>query len=395
LFEIERKLEFDLVKVMELSEEHQILRQTVREFAESEIAPKAIQWDETGEFPWEVIRKMADLGFLGVPFPEEYGGAGMDTLAFAILIEETARVCASTAITLAAHISLCAFPIYTFGTEEQKEKYLRPLAEGKVLGALGLTEPEAGSDVAGIRTVARRDGSYYILNGNKIFITNGGVAEILVVVAKTDPQAGHKGLSSFIVEKNFPGFRPGKIENKLGLRASNTQELIFEDCRVPVENRLGEEGEGFKQAMITLDEGRIVIGALSVGIAQGALERSLKFSRERVQFGQPICNFQAIQWMLADMATEIEAARLLVYQAAQLKDAGQRFTKQAAMAKLFASEVAVRATDRAIQIHGGYGYIRDYEVERFYRDAKLMEIGEGTSEIQRLVIARQLLKDLE
>ncbi len=381
---------------MELSQEHTMLREMVRDFAKNEIEPAASELDETGEFPWEILHKMADLGLMGIPYPEKYGGAGMDTLALAIAIEEIGRVYASTGITLAAHTSLGSYPIYEFGNEEQKQKYLRPLAEGKSIGAFGLTEPEAGSDAAGVKTSAKKVGDKYILNGTKFFCTNGGKADFIIVSARTDPEAErHKGMSTFIVEKNFPGFKLGKKENKMGLRASNTQELIFEDCEVPAENLIGSEGDGFKLAVMTLDEGRIGIGALALGIAQGALDHALRYANERTQFGKPIGHFQAIQFLLADMGTEVQAARHLVYDAARLKDAGKPFTKEAAMAKLYASEVGTRTANRAIQIHGGYGYIRDYPVERFYRDAKLMEIGEGTSEIQRLVIARRLLKEVQ
>ena len=377
---------------MELTQEQQMVRQMVRDFAVKEIEPMAAEIDEREEFPWETIKKMAELGLLGIPFPEKYGGAGMDNICYAIAVEEVARVCGSTAITLAAHISLAAAPIYLFGTEEQKQRYLVPLARGEILGAFGLTEPQAGSDAAAIKTSAVLKGDHYVLNGTKCFITNAGVAQVLLISAKTDPSAGHRGISSFIVEKGFEGLKIGKRENKLGLRGSDTSEIIMEDCIVPKENLLGKEGEGFKQALITLDGGRISIGAMAVGIAQGALDKSIQYAKERVQFGQPIANFQAIQWMLADMATEIHAARLMVYEAARLEEAGVRFTKEAAMAKLFASEVAMRATTKAIQIHGGYGYCKDYPVERYFRDAKLTEIGEGTSEIQRLVIARELLR---
>ncbi len=380
---------------MELSEEHLMLQKMVRDFAKNEIEPVASDLSESGEFPWEILHKMADLGLMGIPYPEKYGGAGMDTLALAIAIEEIGRVCASTGITLAAHTSLGSYPIYEFGSEEQKQKYLRPLAEGKSIGAFGLTEPEAGSDAAGVKTLAKKIGNKYILNGTKFFCTNGGKADFIIVSARTDPEAErHKGMSTFIVEKNFPGFKLGKAENKMGLRASNTQEIIFEDCEVPAENLMGNEGDGFKLAVMTLDEGRIGIGALALGIAQGALDQALKYAKERTQFGKPIGYFQGIQFMLADMGTEVQAARHLVYYAARLKDAGKAFTKEAAMAKLYASEVGTRTANRAIQIHGGYGYTRDYPVERFYRDAKLMEIGEGTSEIQRLVIARRMMAEV-
>ncbi|MGQ9584659.1 MAG: acyl-CoA dehydrogenase [Anaerolineae bacterium] len=374
-----------------LNEEQLMFQRMVRDFAEREIAPKARETDETGQFPWPIIEKMAALGLMGLPIPEEYGGAGSDTLSYAIAIEEVARACGSTAITLAAHTSLACKPILLFGTEEQKQKYLIPLAQGKGLGAFGLTEPGAGSDAGATQTAAHLEGDHWVINGQKCFITNGSIADVVVITAVTDKNAGTRGISSFIIPKGAPGFRPGRDEEKMGLRGSITSELFFEDCRIPAENILGEPGQGFKQFLATLDEGRISIGAMALGLAQAALEMSLRYSKERVQFGQPIGKFQAIQWMLADMATEIEAARLMVYRAAWLKDEGQDFVKEAAMAKLYASEVAERACFKAIQIHGGYGYMREYGVERLYRDQRLCTIGEGTSEIQRLVIARQLL----
>jgi len=328
---------------------------------------------------------------MGLPFSEEYGGGGVDTICYAIAIEEISRVCGSTGITLAAHISLCTFPIYHFGNEEQKRKYIPKLASGEWIGALGLTEPGAGSDAGGIKTRAVLDGDEWVINGQKCFITNGSIADVVVLTALTDPEKGTRGISSFIVEKGTPGFRPGRDEEKMGLKGSITSELSFEDCRIPKENILGTPGEGFKQTLITLDGGRISIGAMALGLAQGAFERALAYSKERQQFGQPICNFQGVQWMLADMATEIEAARLMVYRAAWLEDQGVHFTKEAAMAKLYASEAAERVCFKALQIHGGYGYMREYEVERMYRDQRLCTIGEGTSEIQRLVIARQVL----
>lgn len=375
-----------------LNEEQEIFRKTVREFAEKEIMPRAQEIDQKGEFPWDIIRKIADLGLMGLPFPEEYGGAGGDTISYAIAVEEIARASGSVAITYSAHVSLACFPIYLFGTEEQKRKYLVPLARGEKIGAFGLTEPGAGSDAAAIKTRAVLDGDEWVINGQKIFITNGSVADVVIIAAVTDPAKGKKGISNFIVEKGTPGFRIGREEDKMGLRGSVTSELIFENCRIPKENLLGKEGEGYKQFLITLDGGRIGIGAMAVGLGMAALEAAVKYAKERVQFGQPIAEFQAIQWMLADMATELEAARLLVYRAAWLKEQGKRFTKEAAMAKLFASEAAVRACYKAIQIHGGYGYIKDYPVERLYRDARLTTIGEGTSEIQRLVIARHILE---
>jgi butyryl-CoA dehydrogenase len=375
-----------------LNEEQEMFRKTIREFAEKEIMPRAQEIDLKGEFPWDIIRKMADLGLMGLPFPEEYGGAGGDAISYAIAVEEIARASGSVAITYSAHISLACSPIYLFGTEEQKKKYLIPMARGEKMGAFGLTEPGAGSDAAAIKTRAVLDGDEWVINGQKIFITNGSIADVVVIAAVTDPAKGKRGISNFIIEKGTPGFRVGREEDKMGLRGSVTSELIFENCRVPKENLLGKEGEGYKQFLITLDGGRIGIGAMAVGLGMAALEAAAKYAKERVQFGQPIAEFQAIQWMIADMATELEAARLLVLRAAWLKDQGRRFTKEAAMAKLFASEAAVRACYKAIQIHGGYGYTKDYPVERFYRDARLTTIGEGTSEIQRLVIARSILE---
>ncbi len=374
-----------------LTEEQQMIRKMVRDFAEKEIAPIAQETDKKAEFPWELIHKMARLGLLGLPIPEEYGGAGADNVSFAIALEEIARACGSTAITLDAHTSLASEPIYLFGSEAQKRKYLVPLARGEKLGAFGLTEPEAGSDAGATKTRAVLDGDEWVINGQKILITNGSIAGVVVVTAVTDPEKGTRGISSFIVEKGTPGFRPGRDEEKMGLKGSVTSELFFEDCRVPKENLLGQEGQGFKQFLITLDAGRIAIAAMALGLAQGAFEKAVAYSKERVQFGQPIAKFQAIQWMIADMATEIDAARLLVYRAAWLKDKGVRFTREAAMAKLYASETAERACYKALQIHGGYGYTKEYDVERMYRDQRLCAIGEGTSEIQRLVIARQVL----
>ena len=378
----------------ELTEEQEMIRRMVRDFAEKEIVPIAGEMDEKGEFPWEIIRKMAPLGFLGLPIPEEYGGAGVDNVSFAIAMEEIARASGSIAITLDAHVSLACEAILQFGSEEQKRKYLAPLARGEKLGAFALTEPEAGSDAAAIKTRAVLSGDEWVLNGQKVFITNGSIADVVVVAAVTDPTKGHRGISNFIVEKGTPGFRPGRDEEKMGLKGSVTSQLFFEDCRVPKENLLGKEGEGFKQFLIVLDAGRIAIGAMAVGLAQAALDASIAYAKERVQFGQPIAKFQAIQWMIADMATQLDGARLLVYRAAWLKDRDVRFTREAAMAKLFASEIAERACHAAIQIHGGYGYTKDYPLERFYRDVRLCEIGEGTSEIQRLVIARQVLGKL-
>jgi alkylation response protein AidB-like acyl-CoA dehydrogenase len=376
----------------ELSEEQRLFCKMEPNYAEKEVAPRAAELDEKGGFPWENFRKMADLGLFGIPYPEEYGGSGGDMVSYAIAVEEISRACGSTGITFAAQTSLACGPLYYFGTEEQKHEYLAPLASGEKVGGFALTEPEAGSDAGGTKTRAVLDGDEWVINGRKTFCTNGSVADVVVFTARTDPEAkGSHGISSFIVEKDTPGFRPGRDEDKMGLRGSLTSELIFEDCRIPRENLLGAEGEGFKQFLVTLDGGRISIGAMALGLAQAALDRAVPYAKERYQFGRPIGSFQAIQWMLADMATEIDAARLLIYRAAWMRDQGKKTAKESAMAKLFASEVAERAAFKAIQIHGGYGYTRDYEVERIYRDQRLCTIGEGTSEVQRLVIARQLL----
>jgi len=375
-----------------LSKEHEDFRRWVRGFAEKEVAPYAAEIDESEELRRETLEKMGKVGLLGLSIAEEYGGCG-DTICYSIGVEEVSRVCASTGITLAAHISLGSYPIHLFGNDEQKRKYLVPLARGEKIGAFGLTEPEAGSDAGATRTTAVLDGDGWVINGTKCFITNGSIADVIVISALTDKGRGTKGISSFIIEKDSPGFSPGKEEMKMGLRGSVTSELVFEDCRIPKENLLGEHGNGYRQMLTILDGGRISIGAMALGIAQGAFEASVKYSKERVQFSKPIGEFQAIQWMLADMATEIEAARLLVYNASRLKDEKRRYVKEAAMCKLFASEAAMRATTNAIQIHGGYGYMRDRPIERLFRDAKLTEIGEGTSEIQRLVIAREIMKD--
>jgi alkylation response protein AidB-like acyl-CoA dehydrogenase len=382
----------------ELTEEQARLREMLREFADKEIAPKAARYDEQNEFPVENIKKMRDLGLFGMIFPEEYGGQGLDTLSYVIAVEEISRACASTGITLAAHVSLGTSPIYNFGTAEQKRKYLPALCSGEKLAAFGLTEPEAGSDAGGTKTRAVREGDHYKVNGRKIYITNGSVCGTAVFTAVTTPGIGVKGISAFIIEKGTPGFSAGTREKKLGHRASDTVELLFENVKLPKENLLerdGKEGEGFKQFMKTLDAGRISIGAMSVGIAQASFDAALRYSRERKQFGKAIAEFQAIQLLLADMATGIEAARLLVYQTARMKDRGIPFTRYSAMAKLMASTVAMKAADTAIQIHGGAGYMTDHPVERYFRDAKLMEIGEGTSQIQRLVIARELLREAE
>lgn len=375
----------------ELTDEQRMTREMVRDFAEHEIKPGARARDNSGEFPWELIERMAPLGLLGLPIPEAYGGAGADTLCYAIAVEEIARVCGSTAITVAAHTSLGTYPIYQFGDNAQKTRYLPSLASGHGLAAFGLTEPEAGSDAGATKTRAVLHGDDWIINGQKVFITNGSIADTVIVAAVTTPEMGTRGISNFIIERGTPGFRPGRDEEKMGLKSSVTSQLFLEDCRVPQANLLGQRGEGYKQFLITLDGGRISIGAMALGLAQGAFEAACDYAQEREQFGQPIGGFQAIQWMLADMATEIDGARLMVYRAAWLKDRGTRFTQEAAMAKLYASEVAERVCFRAIQIHGGYGYMHEYDVERMYRDQRLCTIGEGTSEIQRLVIARQLL----
>jgi alkylation response protein AidB-like acyl-CoA dehydrogenase len=376
----------------ELNEEQQQIKASVREFAESEIKPHVMEWDEAQRLPEELRPKLAELGLMGVIFPEEYGGAGMGYIEYATIIEELARVDGSIGLSVAAHNSLCSNHIYMFGTEEQKQKYLVPLAQGESFGAWGLTESGAGSDASGTRTNAVRSNGGWLVNGSKNFITHAISCNTLVAVAVTDRERGNKGISAFIFDKTMEGFRGDKKENKLGMRASETASVVFEDCYVPDENRLGDEGEGFTQSMKILDGGRISIAALSVGIAQGAFEAAVRYAKERQQFGHPIAEFQAIQFKLADMATQIEAARLLTLQAATMKDAGVKLTKQSAMAKLYASEVAVRVAEESIQIHGGYGYTKDYPAEKYWRDAKLCTIGEGTSEIQRLVIAKQLLK---
>lgn len=375
-----------------LTEEQELLRKTVREFAEEQVAPKAAQMDEEEEFDWSLWDQMAEMGLTGIPFPEEYGGAEMDNLSYAIAVEELSRVCGSTGVTISAHTSLGSWPIYAFGTEEQKQKYLVPLASGEKVGALGLTEPSAGSDAGSVKLTAKPDGDEYVLNGTKIFITNGGRADIYIVVASTDRSKGHRGTAAFIVEKGAPGFSFGKKEKKLGIRASYTYELVFENCRIPKENLLGSDGQGFKIALKTLDGGRIGIAAQALGIAQGAFDQALDYAQTREQFGQPISNFQGLCWMLADMHTQIEAARLLTYRAAWLKDNDLPYSKEAAIAKLFASETAMWVTTKAVQIFGGYGYTREYPVERMMRDAKITEIYEGTSEVQRIVIAANLLK---
>ena len=396
------------------SEQHLAVREMVRSFAREEVAPVAAQFDESQEFPWDNVKKMADLGLLGIPWSEELGGAGLDTICFMIAIEELARVCASHSIVVSAHTTLGTSPIVNFGNDAQRERYVPLLASGSVLGGFGLTEPGAGSDAGGTRTTAVKKGNHYLLNGSKRFITHAGVGEIFIVTAVTDPGKGTKGISSFVLTKEtcdlervrdlgighsaelvpMKGFRAGKKENKLGWRASDTRELLFEDVEVPAENLIGQEGQGFVNFMRTLDAGRIGIAALSLGVAQGAFDQALQYSATRKQFGQAIAEFQGIQFQLSDMATELEAGRHLVYHAAWLAQNGRPYGKEAAMAKLFCSELAMRNTTKAIQVHGGYGYTKDYPVERMFRDAKIGEIGEGTSEIQRIVIARHLLKDL-
>ena len=375
-----------------LTEEQEQLRREIREFAAREIAPNVMKWDEASEFPLDVVKKLGQMGLLGVIFPPEYGGAGLGYVDYVLAIEELAAVDGSIGIIVAAHNSLCTNHIFIAGNEAQKRKYVPLLASGKWIGAWGLTEPGAGSDASNSRTTATRRGDCYVLNGSKTFITNGHYADVAVVIAATDKSKGTHGLSAFIVEKGTKGFRPGKKENKLGLRASDTSELIFEDCEIPAENLLGAAGEGFVDAMRVLDGGRISIAALALGIGRGALDAALKYVKERKQFGKAIAEFQGIQWKLADMATELDGARLLTQRAAVLKDAGRKVTRESSMAKLFSSEVAVRICDDAVQLFGGYGFIKDYPAEKYYRDVKLCTIGEGTSEIQRMVIAREILK---
>ncbi|MBE0617707.1 MAG: acyl-CoA dehydrogenase [Proteobacteria bacterium] len=378
----------------ELDDIQTMVRDTARKFAREEVAPYAAEMDKTATFRMELVQQMGELGFLGVAVPEEYGGGGMDYRCYAIVVEELSAVCASTGVVVSAHSSLCCDPILKQGTEEQRKKYLVPLASGKMLGCLGLTEAQAGSDAANQKTTAVLDGNEWVLNGSKIFITNGKPAGVAVVIAATDKAAGVKGLSAFIVPADAPGYKVAKEEHKLGIRASSTAELVFDECRIPKENLLGKPGDGFKIALQTLDGGRIGIASQAVGIGRGALEHATAYAKERVQFGQSISNFQAIQWKLADMATEIDAARLLTWRAAWMKDQGfKNFGKESAMAKLFASDVAMKATREAIQVFGGYGYIDEYPVERFYRDAKITEIYEGTSEVQKMVIARAVLRD--
>ena len=374
-----------------LSEEQELLRRSVREFAETEIRPHVREWDQDQHFPTELMPKLAALGLLGIQFPEQYGGAGMTAVDYCICIEELARVDPGIALSVAAHNGLCASHIALFGSEAQKEKYLVPLARGEKIGAWGLTESTSGSDAAGMRTTATRAGACWVVNGSKTFTTHGRVGDVMVVMAVTDRAAGAKGISAFVVERGTPGFTPGKKEDKLGMRASDTSEVLFENCRIPADQLIGEEGQGFVNTMQVLDAGRIGIAALAVGLAQGAYEAALSYARERKAFGRTITSFQAIQFKLADAATKIEAARLLTYRAAYMKQQGQRTTLESSMAKLYASEIAVRVADDCVQIHGGYGFVKDYPAEKYFRDVKLTTIGEGTSEIQRLVIARQLL----
>ena len=378
--------------VFNLTKEQQMIQAVIRDFAKNEVEPIAAEVDALERFPRETFEKMADAQMLGLPFPVEYGGAGGDTISYAICIEELSRHCGTTGVMYSAHISLGSNPIYMFGTEEQKQKFLVPLAKGETVGAFGLTEPNAGTDSAAQQTTAVKEGDKYILNGSKVFITNGGEAGIYIIFAMTDKSKGNRGISAFIVESDAPGFSIGKKEEKLGIRGSSTTELIFEDCIIPADNLLGDENGGFKIAMKTLDGGRIGIAAQALGIAQGALDQSIAYMKERIQFGKPIAAFQGLQWMVAEMDTEVEAARLLLYRAAWNKDMGLPYAKEAAMAKLYASEVAMRVTTKAVQLHGGYGYTRDYPVERMMRDAKITEIYEGTSEVQKMVISAALLK---
>jgi len=375
------------------TQEQEILKDSIRNFADKEILPFVKESDEKGKWPEELTKKLGEMGLLGIVIPPEYSGAGYSNVDYVIILEEISKVDPSVGLVVAAHNSLCSNHLNLFGSEEQKKKYLTRLASGQTLGAWALTEAEAGSDAAALKTKARKEGDYWVLNGSKLFITNGSLAEILVVMAVTDPEKERKGISAFILEKGMEGFKPGKKEDKLGVRSADTSELIFEDVKVPAENIIGKEGDGYKQAMDILDGGRVSIAGFSLGIAAGALESSLKYAKERSQFDQPIANFQAIQWMLADGFTELEAARLLTYRAAFIKDQGKKAPKESAMAKLFSSELAVKASSMAVQIFGGYGFIKDYPVEKFYRDSKLATIGEGTSEIQRWIIAQKVLSE--
>ncbi|TYR80605.1 acyl-CoA dehydrogenase [Priestia megaterium] len=374
----------------DLTKEQSMIRKLIRDFAEAEVAPGADHRDRTREFPKKIFNQLAELGMMGLPFPEQYGGGDADTISFAIVVEELSRVCGSTGITYSAHISLGGAPIHLFGTHEQKEKYLTPLCKGEYLGAFGLTEPNAGSDAGGTQTTATFNENKWVISGSKCFITNASYAKNLAITAVTDRSKGINGISAFIVPTDAPGFTVISNYEKMGLHSSNTTELVLENVSVSENDLLGVEGNGFKQFLATLDGGRIGIGAMAVGIAQGAYEKSLQYAKERKQFGQSLSNFQAIQFKLADMAMNIELARNMVYKAAWLKDQGRIFKKEAAMAKLYASEMCMKVCDQAVQIHGGYGYMKEYQVERFFRDAKLLEIGEGTSEVQRMVIARQI-----
>ena len=376
----------------QLTREQELVKQMVREFAQNEVKPIAAEIDVTERFPMENVNKMAKLGMMGIPFSKEYGGAGGDTLSYILTVEELSKVCATTGVIVSAHTSLCASLIDQFGTPAQKEKYLTPLAKGEKLGAFGLTEPGAGTDAAGQQTTAVLEGDNYILNGSKIFITNGGVADTFIIFAMTDKSQGTRGISAFIVEKNFPGFSIGKLEEKMGIRASSTTELIMENCVVPKENLIGREGKGFGIAMKTLDGGRIGIAAQALGIAEGALEEAVAYMKERKQFGRSLSAFQGLQWMVAEMDTKIEAARFLVYKAACLKEEGKPYSIDAARAKLFAADVAMEVTTKAVQLFGGYGYTKEYPVERMMRDAKITEIYEGTSEVQKMVIAGSILR---
>ena len=375
-----------------LSEEHQLIRATVREFCQKFVEPAADEIDQQARFPEEIVKKLAEQDWLGIPFPEEYGGAGSDYLSYTIVVEELSRACATTGFTLECHTSLACYPLFKFGTEEQKKKYLVPLCKGQILGSFALTEPGAGTDAGAASTTAVLDGNDYVLNGSKIFISNAPVAGVLIIFAMTDKSKGTKGISAFIVPGKTPGLTIGKHLEKMGIRGSLTAEVFLKDCRIPRENLLGQEGQGFRIAMMTLDGGRIGIAAQALGIAQAALDESVRYSKERVQFGKPISTFQAIQWMIADMATAVEASRFLTYHAAWCYDQGLPYSKEAAMAKLFASETAVYQTNRAVQIHGGIGYIKGHKVERLYRDAKITEIYEGTSEVMRMVISGNVLR---
>jgi len=376
-----------------LTEEQEILRDSIKNFTQKEIQPYVKESDEKGKWPEQLTGKLAEMGLLGIIIPTEYQGAGYSNVDYVIILEEISKVDPSVGLAVAAHNSLCSNHLNLFASEEQKKKYLTRLASGQTLGAWGLTEPGAGSDAAALKTKAVKQGDHWLLNGTKIFITHGSLAEISVVMAVTDPEKGRKGISAFILERGMEGFRPGKKEDKLGIRAADTSELIFEDVQVPAENLIGQEGEGYRQSMAILDGGRVSIAGFSLGIAAGALEWSLKYAKERVQFDRPIADFQAIQWMLADGFTELEAARLLTYRAAFLEDQGKKIPKESAMAKLFASELAVKASSMAVQIYGGYGFVKDYPVEKLYRDSKLATIGEGTSEIQRWIIAQKVLSE--